>query len=88
MKICSKCGIEKDLNDFYKRKDTKDGLRSDCKECKDLVSKKYHENHKEEIDLYQKNYKVENEEKIKENNRINYDINKKEIREKIRNDYV
>ncbi len=34
MKICSKCFTEKDLNFFQKRKDSKDGYRSDCKECR------------------------------------------------------
>ena len=31
--ICSKCNIEKPLSDFYKRKDTKFGVRKDCKTC-------------------------------------------------------
>ena len=32
-KTCTKCGIDKPLNDYNNRKDSKDGKRSDCKEC-------------------------------------------------------
>jgi hypothetical protein len=33
MKTCTKCKIEKPFEAFYKRKDTKDGYLSECKEC-------------------------------------------------------
>jgi len=33
MKICSKCGSEKDRSEFYRDKSHKDGLQSRCKEC-------------------------------------------------------
>jgi len=36
MKTCTKCKESKSLNDFYKRKDTKDGRISWCKTCKNL----------------------------------------------------
>ena len=32
-KVCSKCKEEKNICDFYKRKETKNGYRSDCKKC-------------------------------------------------------
>jgi Recombination endonuclease VII len=32
-KLCSQCGIEKPLGDFGKNKQSKDGYRSNCKEC-------------------------------------------------------
>lgn len=34
MKICSKCKIEKEYFYFGKRSYSKDGFRSDCKECR------------------------------------------------------
>lgn len=34
-KKCSKCGEEKSFSEFYKGKNTKDGLYSSCKQCKD-----------------------------------------------------
>lgn len=33
MKVCTLCGVEKDLAEFYKRAESPDGLRHDCKEC-------------------------------------------------------
>jgi hypothetical protein len=32
-RICSKCGIEKSLDEFYLRRGSIDGYRNDCKEC-------------------------------------------------------
>lgn len=36
-KICTKCGIEKELIEFNTRKDSKDGYRNECKLCKNRV---------------------------------------------------
>ena len=33
MKTCSKCGVEKPLDGFYRDRRAKDGHRPDCKEC-------------------------------------------------------
>jgi hypothetical protein len=44
MKICKKCNISKPLFDFHKRPETKDGRRTDCKECFQKASKKRWEN--------------------------------------------
>jgi hypothetical protein len=38
-KICTQCGIEKSLEEFHKRKETKDGRRSACKACKSAYNK-------------------------------------------------
>lgn len=32
-KVCSKCKLEKERSDFHRRKELRDGLRSQCKEC-------------------------------------------------------
>ena|ERR1017187_10046647 len=40
-KICSKCGIEKNLSLFHKHTSTSDGRRSDCSECVAKYSKLY-----------------------------------------------
>jgi len=58
-KTCSKCKIEKDVNDFHKNKTRKDGLNPQCKDCK----KSYHLIHKKEILKYQKNYRKINKQK-------------------------
>ncbi len=33
MKICTKCGIEKPLDDYYRRSGRPQGVQSACKEC-------------------------------------------------------
>ena len=45
LKRCSKCGVEKPLEDFPVRKDTKDGYRGRCKECTSEYSRKYYQTH-------------------------------------------
>ena len=69
-KICSKCGLEKNLSEFYKRKETKDGYRSDCKKCFN----------KNGLIFRQKNQK-----KIKERKQEYFQKNKKFLLEKKQN---
>lgn len=81
MKTCTKCGIEKEENEFYKYKKSKDGLTSSCKECekrrkqqynlknkdkhKEYNHKRYIEN-KELINISNKRWKTNNQDKHKE----------------------
>jgi hypothetical protein len=48
-KRCHKCKEIKPLNDFYKRKTSKDGYRNDCKQCRKTNQKKYYQENKQEI---------------------------------------
>lgn len=48
-KICNKCKIEKSLNQFYKCKLSKNGVRSTCKKCLNLQSENWHNNNKEYV---------------------------------------
>lgn len=48
-KRCHKCKVVKPLNDFYKRKESKDGYRNDCKQCRKKNQKKYYQKNREEI---------------------------------------
>ena len=56
MKTCSKCKINKKLIDFYKKSASKDGYRSECKECNNKSSK-----------VYKINWYNANKERLKEN---------------------
>jgi acetyl-CoA carboxylase beta subunit len=49
MKICNKCGIEKDEREFRKNKYGKDGLRTNCKDCEKLSYKEYYKRNKEKL---------------------------------------
>jgi hypothetical protein len=65
-KICSKCGIEKELSDFYKNNDHKDGHYSQCKDCICKHQKKYYIINKESIIEKSKIYVKKNFIKTKE----------------------
>lgn len=52
MKTCIKCNKEKDKHDFSKRKDSKDGLRNECKECRRQYNKQYHSENIEKSQQY------------------------------------
>ena len=59
-KVCNKCGIEKPLEDFPSRKESRDGKRSDCKACYSQAKSDRYEENKDEClqkckDYYQKN---------------------------------
>jgi len=54
-KICSKCGLPKDISKFSKDKSKKDGLCSQCKACQ----KQYNQGHTAERAAYRRNRKAE-----------------------------
>ena len=92
MKTCSKCKKEKPFTDFFRDKQKKDGLRSDCKECQKLYLqenkekrkeyiKMYYENNKDILLEYQKNYRKENENVISEQKKLYHQKHKEEKNE-------
>lgn len=56
-KICSKCNIEKSLDEFHKNILGSGGYHSQCKICKNIYKKEYKNNNKTKIDLYRKKIK-------------------------------
>lgn len=56
MKTCSKCKIEKSVEEFNKDRQKRDGLISYCKSC----ARAYREKHREKIQAYNKAYYKEN----------------------------
>lgn len=63
-KFCKTCNEYIVLNNFYKHKETFDGLSTSCKECVKKRSKKHIEMHKNEVKEYQKEYRINNREKL------------------------
>lgn len=61
-KVCTKCGRELSLSDFYNDRSKKDGKDSSCKECR----KEHLEKNKEKIKEREKEYYEKNKEKIKD----------------------
>lgn len=65
MKKCVVCEEEKDLTDFPKHRENKDGRRGTCKACVEIKSKIYRERNKEKLKERHKNHYIKNKEKIK-----------------------
>lgn len=93
MRKCSKCGIEKPLNDYYFRKDT-NRYFTICKSCCKNKQKKYHKEHPnkshsyyiEHIDYF-KAYNKENSYKYKDTCKRYYEHNKMRLQDKQREYY-
>jgi hypothetical protein len=83
-KVCSKCKEEKKICEFRKKKSSKDGLRSECKECSSLFWKKYRDVNSEKISNRKKNDYIKNREKILDRVKKYRDENIDIIREKDR----
>ena len=46
-KVCSKCGRELPIENFYKNHTCKDGFDTTCKECKNAYAKEWQKNNRE-----------------------------------------
>ena len=54
MKRCKKCGVEKELGEFYNQPYMKDGLLSACKECVRIANRQNYSAKKEYYKEYDK----------------------------------
>lgn len=66
MKVCTNCDEKKLYEDFYKDKCKKDGLASQCKPCRNEVTKRWRKRNFEKIRIVADKYKKENPKRIKE----------------------
>lgn len=76
-KVCTKCGIEKEFKDFYKREGTKDGYRQDCKVCHAVSGKRWAQNNKEKSNAIKRKY-VEADPERRRSQSYKYWINNKD----------
>ena len=56
MKTCRKCGISKPIHDFHKDSMSKDGVRSDCRDCRAQYIMDYNKKNKDRINERQREY--------------------------------
>jgi len=75
-KTCTKCGKEKQFDEFCKDRSKEFGLYGQCKSCHNLCQKQRYQNNKEKIIAYQKQYQKNNKEKIKVRKKQYYQNNK------------
>jgi hypothetical protein len=57
MKYCPKCRKEKNIKEFSKSKNRKDGLCGWCKDCKNISLRKYHKTHKKAERIYRQKHR-------------------------------
>lgn len=64
MKVCTKCKIEKPLNEFSRSKQFKSGIYSSCKTCKSKVNSELYKKDKEKKKVQSLSYYYGNKEKV------------------------
>ena len=81
-KRCKKCGELKSYDSFYKSSTNKDGVENYCKECSKKRFKEYHTTNIDKRKEYQKEYRKNNKDKIKNTNILwRYSISSQEADE-------
>lgn len=66
VKRCSKCGEDKPVSEFYKNRQTKDGLQPECKSCKNKYQDAKRKANPEKFNAYHRKWYKANSEKIRE----------------------
>jgi hypothetical protein len=86
LKKCSLCKEEKPATSeyFFKKKESKDGLRYRCKSCTAILHKNYREKNKEKIAFRNKKYQENNKGKITKYLIEYRDRNRRKITEQVR----
>jgi len=81
-KTCSKCQLNKRMLEFSKKKGTRDGHRSNCKDCAMTYNKQYYTNteNKNRQSAYLKQYALDHKDEITEQGKIYYQKNKDKIK--------
>lgn len=87
VKCCTTCGITKELKDFDNCKDCVDKHINNCKVCQGKKKKEYRENNVEKIKENQKNWRDTNKEYKKQKAREWYLKNRDRILEKAKEHY-
>lgn len=80
-KICSCCKLKKNINEFHKKSDSKDGHHPYCKECSSIKRKKYYQENKEHSKKIMKKYYQNNKSKVRKSNQKWYFEHQQEIKE-------
>lgn len=79
MKICNKCGLNKNIKEFHKDSNSKDGHHYTCKECRTTHNSEYYKKNDIKIKATVSNYRKTNPDKIKNTKRKHYLKNRNEI---------
>jgi len=83
MKSCTNCNQEKELSEFNKRSDSKDGYRNKCKLCLKNNRKVYYKLNKNKIQKTLKKYYIKNSQKIREKIKLWNNKNKERVAKRV-----
>ena len=80
-KKCTKCGIEKELTEFYKDKSKKDGVKTQCKVCCSEAKREYRQRPdvREHSKQRNKEYYSQNRTEIRQRQKEHYQKNREAI---------
>jgi hypothetical protein len=81
MKECSKCKEKKELEEFYKKENSKDGVDYVCKKCKNEASHRYHRENKDLIRENKIKYRKEKHQEILDKDKKRYQLKKHRIKD-------
>lgn len=84
MKLCKRCSTEKNLTDFYKHKQTKDGYETTCKQCIKATAAKWAKDNPEKNKAKDKAYIERHPERRKETVAKYYQDNKQHLNERVK----
>lgn len=88
-KICTKCGVEKPLSEYNKRKSGKHGVEAQCRDCRKQYGRQYRKDNKEYVYRTIREWKINNPVKVNEYKRRwrirNIEYSKKRREEAIEN---
>jgi hypothetical protein len=71
-RVCNECGLNKPLTDFVRDNSKPGGYRKKCKECRNLYLKNRYNKKKSQISEYQKNWRENNPDRIKQYSKKSY----------------
>lgn len=83
--VCSKCGVEKTISNFYKDINSKRGFSYYCIECTREQHRKYYEENKDIVKQKRQRYRLDNLDKVREAQRLYYHT---DAQKKYREDYA
>ena len=81
-KVCSKCGVEKEVGGFSPLKNAKDGFRWNCRECERAKNKAWREANQEKVRAKNKAWREANREKARAKSKAWREANPEEHRAK------
>ena len=85
---CYKCGDKKDLSEFHKNKRKVKGVTDICKECRADHDKQYWLQNKEKLREKRKEYRLNNKEKLRQKKKEYYKNNKEKVNERNRQNHI